>query len=76
MAHLQSRAMPQERDLREHGTTLSLYVKVGKAAVPDPDLQIRGGGGLVVSSRPSDKWGWCRPDLQIRVGGGVVQTFR
>ena len=34
------------------------------------------GGGLVVSSRPSDKWGWCRPDLQIRVGGGVVQTFR
>ena len=45
MAHLQSRAMPQERDLREHGTTLSLYVKVGKAAVADPDLQIRGGGG-------------------------------
>ena len=65
MAHLQSRAMPQERDLREHGTTLSLYVKVGKAAVPDPDLQIRGGGG---------GWG-CRPDLQIS-GGGVVQTFR
>ena len=57
MAHLQSRAMPQERDLREHGTTLSLYVKVGKAAVADPDLQIRGGGGLVVSSRPSDKGG-------------------
>ena len=66
MAHLQSRAMPQERDLREHGTTLSLYVKVGKAAVPDPDLQIRGRGG--------GGW-WCRPDLQIS-GGGVVQTFR
>ena len=66
MAHLQSRAMPQERDLREHGTTLSLCVKVGKAAVAvpgegggwcRPDLQIRGGGWGVVSSRPSDKGG-------------------
>ena len=46
MAHLQSRAMPQERDLREHGTTLSLCVKVGKAAVVDPDLQMGGGGGV------------------------------
>ena len=46
MAHLQSRAMPQERDLREHGTTLSLFVKVGKAAVSDPDLDAgRGGRG-------------------------------
>ena len=45
MAHLQLRAMPQERDLREHGTTLFLCVKVGKAAVADPDLQISGGGG-------------------------------
>ena len=46
MAHLQSRAMPQERDLREHGTTLSLCVKVGKAAVADADLDGgRGGGG-------------------------------
>ena len=44
MAHLQSRAMPQERDLREHGTTLSLCVKVGKAAVAVPDLQISRGG--------------------------------
>ena len=44
MAHLQSRAMPQERDLREHGTTLSLYVKVGKAAVADPGLDGGGGG--------------------------------
>lgn len=44
MAHLQSRAMPQERDLREHGTTLSLCVKVGKAAVADPDLD--GGEGV------------------------------
>ena len=43
MAHLQSRAMPQERDPREHGTTLSLCVKVGKAAMADPDLE--GGGG-------------------------------
>ena len=51
MAHLQSRAMPQVRDLREHGTTLSLCVKVGKAAVADPDLDGgRGGGG-----------GSCRP---------------
>ena len=46
MAHLQSRAMPQERDLLEHGTTLSLCVKVGKAAVADADLDGgRGGGG-------------------------------
>lgn len=46
MAHLQSSAMPQERDLREHGTTLSLCVKVGKAAVADADLHGgRGGGG-------------------------------
>ena len=46
MVHLQSRAMPQERDLREHGTTLSLCVKVGKATVADPDLDGgRGGGG-------------------------------
>ena len=59
MAHLQSRAMPQERDLREHGTTLSLCVKVGKAAVAVPDLDGRGEGG-----------GWCRPDLQIRGGEG------
>ena len=51
MAHLQSRAMPQERYLREHGTTLSLCVKVRKAAMADPDLEIRGGGGGV-SSRP------------------------
>lgn len=56
MAHLQSRAMPQERDLREHGTTLSLCVKVGKATVADPDLD-GGRGGGVVSSRPSDKGG-------------------
>ena len=55
MAHLQSRAMPQERDLREHGTNLSLYVKVGKAAVADPDLQIRGWGG-----------GWGHADPEIR----------
>ena len=48
MAHLQSRAMPQERDLREHGTTLSLCVKVGKTAVVDPDLQMGGGGGDVM----------------------------
>lgn len=54
MAHLQSRAMPQVRDLREHGTTLSLCVKVGKAAVADPDLDGgRGGGGG--SCRPGDK---------------------
>ena len=53
MAHLQSRAMPQERDLREHGTTLSLCVKVGKAAVVDPDLDGgRGGGGGGGSCRP------------------------
>lgn len=45
MAHLQSRAMPQEGYLREHGTTLSLCVKVGKARVFDSVLQIRGGGG-------------------------------
>lgn len=45
MAHLQSRAMPQERDLREHGTTLSLCVKVGKAAVADADLDGGGDGG-------------------------------
>lgn len=45
MAHLQSRAMPQERDLREHGTTLSLRVKVGKATVADPDLDGGEGGG-------------------------------
>ena len=52
MAHLQSRAMPQERDLGENGTTLSLCVKVGKAAVANPDLQIRGGEGGGVSCRP------------------------
>ena len=64
MAHLQSSAMPQERDLREHGTTLSLCVKVGKAAVAVPDLDGRGEGG-----------GWCRPDLQIRGGRvGVVSS--
>ena len=57
MAHLQSRAMPKERDLREHGTTLSLCVKVGKAAVADPDLDGGRGGWGVVSSRPSDKGG-------------------
>ena len=45
MAHLQSSAMPQERDLREHGTTLSLCVKVGKAAVADADLDGGGEGG-------------------------------
>ena len=53
MAHLQSRAMPQERDLREHGTTLSLCVKVGKAAVADPDLdggEGSGGGGAVMQT--------------------------
>ena len=52
MAHLQSRAMPQERDLREHGTTQSLCVKVGKAAVADADLDGgRGGGGGVMQTR-------------------------
>ena len=51
MAHLQSRAMLQERDLREHGTTLSLCVKVGKAAVADADLDGgRGGGGGVMQT--------------------------
>ena len=59
MAHLQSRAMPQERDLGENGTTLSLCVKVGKAAVANPDLQIRGGEG-----------GGCHADPEI--GGGPV----
>ena len=51
MAHLQSRAMPQERDPREHGTTLSLCVKVGKAAMADPDLD-GGEGGEDGSCRP------------------------
>ena len=50
MAHLQSRAMPQERDLREHGTTLSLCVKVGKAAMADPDLDWGGGGEGVMQT--------------------------
>ena len=53
MAHLQSRAMPQERDLREHGTTLSLCVKVGKAAVSDPDLD--GGRGCLLYTSPSPR---------------------
>ena len=51
MAHLQSRAMPQERDLREHGTTLSLCVKVGKAAMADPDLDWGGGEGVMQTLR-------------------------
>ena len=50
MAHLQSRAMPQERDLREHGTTLSLRVKVGKATVADADLD-GGRGGVMQTLR-------------------------
>ena len=58
MAHLQSRAMPQERDLREHGTTLSLCVKVGKAAMADPDLDGGGGGG---GAGGGGGEGSCRP---------------
>ena len=64
MAHLQSRAMPQEGYLREHGTTLSLCVKVGKARVFDSVLQIREGGGR----RGGD------PDPEVR-GGPVPPYF-
>lgn len=65
MAHLQSRAMPQEGYLREHGTTLSLCVKVGKARVFDSVLQIREGGGR----RGGD------PDPEVREGGRCPLIF-